>query len=30
MKFAMSNPKFEKSTAAYEGKLPSLPPVELK
>lgn len=30
LKFAASNPKFEKNTAAYEGKLPSLPPVELK
>ncbi len=29
-KFAMSNPKFEKSIAAFEGKLPSLPPVEMK
>ena len=27
MKFAMSNPKFERSTAPYEGKLPSLPPL---
>ncbi|MFT3879385.1 MAG: parallel beta-helix domain-containing protein [Gemmatales bacterium] len=30
MKYAMSNPKFEKSTAEFEGKLPSIPPVQMK
>lgn len=30
MKFAMSNPKFERTTTAYEGTMTSLPRVELK
>lgn len=30
LKFAASNPKFERNATTYEGKFPALPPVQLK